>query len=80
MYKRQISTYAAPGTHVTYTYDVTNTGNTTLTAVGVTDPMTGLSAITCASSTLAPGASVVSGQVMPLSPVMGSVTLSLIHI
>ena len=30
-----ISTYAAPGTHVTYTYDVTNTGNTTLTSVTV---------------------------------------------
>jgi uncharacterized repeat protein (TIGR01451 family) len=48
--------YTAPGTHITYSYKVTNTGNVTLTAVGVTDPMAGLSAITCTSATLAPNA------------------------
>jgi len=42
---------------VTYSYKVTNTGNVTLTSVGVSDPMTGLSAISCPSSTLAPGGS-----------------------
>ena len=48
--------YTAPGTHITYSYKVTNTGNVTLTSVGVTDPMSGLSAITCATTTLAPAA------------------------
>ena len=44
-----------PGTVITYSYLVTNTGNVTLTRSTVTDPMSGLSAISCpASSTLAP--------------------------
>ena len=44
---------------ITYSYRVTNTGNVTLTSVGVTDPMPGLSAINCNGVTsLAPGASV----------------------
>ncbi len=51
-----ITSYSAAGTPVTYSYKVTNTGNATLTSVGVTDPMTGLSAISCPSTTLAPGA------------------------
>jgi uncharacterized repeat protein (TIGR01451 family) len=52
-----ISTFAAAGIRVTYSYKVSNTGNVTLTSVGVTDPMPGLSAITCPSTMLAPGAS-----------------------
>jgi uncharacterized repeat protein (TIGR01451 family)/LPXTG-motif cell wall-anchored protein len=48
---------SAPGQTVTYTFVATNTGNVTLTSVGVTDPLPGLSAITCASATLAPTAS-----------------------
>jgi uncharacterized repeat protein (TIGR01451 family) len=52
-----ITSYSAAGTPVTYSYKMTNTGNVTLTSVGVTDPMTGLSAISCSSTTLAPGAS-----------------------
>ncbi len=51
----------AAGDVVTYTYDVTNTGNVTLADVTVTDPHGGLSAITCVpaqGSTLAPGATV----------------------
>ena len=32
------------GTLITYTYMVTNSGNTTLTSIAVTDPMPGLSA------------------------------------
>ena len=44
------------GDVVTYTFNVENTGNLTLTAIGVTDPLSGLSAITCPVSTLAPGA------------------------
>ncbi len=45
------------GDEITYTFTVENTGNVTLTGVGVTDPMVGLSAITLtsASTTLAPG-------------------------
>ena len=52
-----ITSYSAAGTPVTYSYKVTNSGNVTLTSVGVTDPMAGLSAISCPSTTLAPGAS-----------------------
>jgi uncharacterized repeat protein (TIGR01451 family) len=52
-----INGFSAPGTAVTYSYLVTNTGNVTLTSVGVTDPLPGLSAVTCPSSTLAPNAS-----------------------
>ncbi len=48
---------AAPGVVITYSYQVTNTGNVTLHSVGVTDPMTGLSSVSCPSSTLAPNAS-----------------------
>jgi uncharacterized repeat protein (TIGR01451 family) len=50
------------GTAVTYTFEVTNTGNQTLTDVHVTDRFTqggtgSLSAITCPETTLAPGQS-----------------------
>jgi uncharacterized repeat protein (TIGR01451 family) len=49
-------TYSAVGNVVTYNFTVTNTGNVTLTNVNVTDPLSGLSVITPASVTLAPGA------------------------
>ena len=52
-----ISSFSEAGTPVTYEYLVTNTGNVTLTSITVTDPMPGLSAVTCTDSTLAPGAS-----------------------
>jgi uncharacterized repeat protein (TIGR01451 family) len=52
-----ISHYSAAGTQVTYYYKVTNAGTVTLNSVTVTDPMPGLSAISCPSSTLAAGAS-----------------------
>ena len=52
-----ITSFSAAGTAVTYYYEVTNTGSTTLTSVGVTDPMVGLSAVVCPNSTLAAGAS-----------------------
>ena len=52
-----VSSYASAGTPITYSYLVTNTGNSTLNSVGVTDPMPGLSAVTCPDSTLAAGAS-----------------------
>ncbi|WP_378239456.1 DUF7507 domain-containing protein [Actinomadura harenae] len=48
-------TFSAPGQQITYTYHVTNTGNVTLTDVGVTDDLPGLSLITCGQTTLAPG-------------------------
>ncbi len=46
---------SAPGT-VNYSFLVTNTGNTTLTGVSVSDPLPGLSAVSCPSNTLAVGA------------------------
>ena len=49
-----IASYSAEGTPVTYSYNVTNTGNETLNPVTVTDPMTGLSAISCPVTFLAP--------------------------
>ena len=52
-----VKSYSAAGVKVTYFYEVTNTGNVTLHDVTVTDPMKGLSAVSCPSSTLAPGAS-----------------------
>ena len=42
------------GSTIAYTFLVTNTGNVTLTSVGVTDPKVG--AVTCPATTLAPGA------------------------
>jgi uncharacterized repeat protein (TIGR01451 family) len=52
-----VATYSAPGTPITYSYKVTNTGNVDLTSVSVTDPHVGLSAISCPSASLVPGAS-----------------------
>lgn len=48
------TTVSAAGQVVDYSFLVTNTGNVTLTAVGVTDPLPGLSAVSCPTSTLAP--------------------------
>jgi uncharacterized repeat protein (TIGR01451 family) len=52
-----VSSYSAPGTLVTYSYLVTNTGNVLLNPVTVTDPMTGLSAVSCPVAVLAPAVS-----------------------
>ena len=52
-----IASFSAPGTQVTYTYVVTNTGNVTLHSVNVADPLPGLSSVTCPTTTLAPGQS-----------------------
>jgi uncharacterized repeat protein (TIGR01451 family) len=52
-----VTSFSAAGTSVTYYYEVTNTGTTTLTSVAVADPMVGLSAVVCPDSTLAAGAS-----------------------
>jgi uncharacterized repeat protein (TIGR01451 family) len=49
-----IASFATTGTPVTYSYLVTNTGNVTLNPVVVTDPMVGLSTITCPDTMLAP--------------------------
>jgi uncharacterized repeat protein (TIGR01451 family) len=47
------------GDTITYSYPVTNTGNTTISSLSVTDPHVGLSAIDCKGVTnLAPGATV----------------------
>jgi len=45
------------GSTVTYSFLVTNTGNVPLTAVTVTDPLPGLSAITCPGTALTPAQS-----------------------
>ena len=50
-------TVAAAGDAVAYSFVVTNTGNVTLTSVGVADPLPGLSAVVCPVASLAPGAS-----------------------
>ena len=57
-----VQSYTSAGTGITYDFQVTNTGNETLTSVTVTDPMPGLSSISCNGGTnvisaLAPGAS-----------------------
>ena len=49
--------FSAPGTVVTYSYLVTNSGNVDLSAVSVNDTMTGLSTISCPGTSLAPAAS-----------------------
>ncbi len=49
--------YTAAGQVITYSYLVTNGSTSTMTAVAVTDPMSGLSAIACPGTTLAAGAS-----------------------
>jgi uncharacterized repeat protein (TIGR01451 family) len=49
------TSFDAAGAQITYSYEVTNTGNVTLDGVGVSDPMPGLSAIDCPTSTLGPG-------------------------
>ena len=53
-----VAAFATAGTKVTYSYLVINTGNVTVTGVRVVDPMTGLSAVTCPTTSLAPTASV----------------------
>ncbi|RDV43687.1 hypothetical protein DOE76_16465 [Leifsonia sp. ku-ls] len=58
----KLSTPAQVGDTITYTFVSTNTGNTTLTGVTITDPLPGLSALTYswpgAPGTLLPGQSV----------------------
>ncbi len=49
-----IASYSVPGTPVTYSYLVTNSGDVTLDPVVVTDPMARLSAIVCPRLSLAP--------------------------
>ena len=52
-----VTSYSAPGIVITYSYKVTNAGNVTMNPISVTDPHVGLSAISCGSTSLAPGAS-----------------------
>jgi large repetitive protein len=47
------------GSTLTYLYTVTNSGNATLDSLAVVDPLTGLSALSCATSTVTVGAAVV---------------------
>ena len=48
-------TFTATGTPIAYSYVVTNTGNVTLNPVTVTDPLPGLSAVSCPPPRLLPG-------------------------
>jgi hypothetical protein len=50
------SSYYAAGQTINYNYLVTNTGNVTLSAVGVVDAHVGLNGLSCPDSTLAPSA------------------------
>jgi uncharacterized repeat protein (TIGR01451 family) len=50
------TSFATAGTPIIFSYVVTNTGNITLGGVGVSDPLAGLSPVTCPATTLAPGA------------------------
>jgi uncharacterized repeat protein (TIGR01451 family) len=52
-----LASYSAVGQTITYSYLVTNTGNITLTSVGVNDAHLGLIGLTCPVATLAPAAS-----------------------
>ncbi|KDN56728.1 DUF7507 domain-containing protein [Flavobacterium seoulense] len=54
--KASFTTPVVLGSVITYTFEVTNTGNTTLTNVVVTDPMPGLTLTGSSIATLAPGA------------------------
>jgi len=44
---------ASPGSPITYTFEVTNLGNVTITGITVDDPLVGI--VTCPSSSLSPG-------------------------
>jgi len=48
--------FADAGETIAYSFVVTNTGNVALTSVAVVDLMTGVSAVSCPSTTLAPAA------------------------
>ena len=52
-----VATVDAVGDVVSYSFVVTNAGNVTLSAVGVADPLPGLSVVTCPVASLAPAAS-----------------------
>ena len=51
--RASVPSYAAVGDTIPYTFVVTNTGNVTMTAITVTDPIT--ATVTCVASTLLPG-------------------------
>jgi uncharacterized repeat protein (TIGR01451 family) len=51
------ATQADIGDVIDYTFTVTNTGNVTLDSIVVSDPLPGLSEITCGSTSLSPGIS-----------------------
>ncbi|MGL5808566.1 MAG: DUF7507 domain-containing protein, partial [Nocardioides sp.] len=53
------------GSTITYSFVVANTGNTTLTGLTITDPKVG--PVTCATTTLAPGAQTTCTKVYPIT-------------
>jgi len=50
------TTFSAAGTTIGYSYLVTNTGNVTLSTIGITDPHSGLTDLSCPAASLAPTA------------------------
>lgn len=50
------ATFSAAGQTITYSFVVPNTGGQKLSNVAVTDPLSGLSAVSCPATTLAPAA------------------------
>ena len=70
------SNYYAAGQTINYTYLVTNTGNVTLSSVGVVDTHAGLTGLSCPDSTLAPTSSescTAAYQTTPADLVAGSI-------
>jgi uncharacterized repeat protein (TIGR01451 family) len=70
------SSYYAVGQTINYTYLVTNTGDVTLSGVGVVDTHAGLTGLSCPDSTLAPTASEICSatyQVTPADVTAGSI-------
>ena len=58
--KTAVTTFSTPpkaNDKITYTFQITNTGNVTLSGVDLDDSLLGYSNVTCGTTTLAPGAS-----------------------
>ncbi len=59
---------ATVGTQIRWNFVVTNTGTTSVAQVAVVDPMTGLSAVHCPTTSLVPGASTTCSAISTVTP------------